>query len=391
MSVLTRHVEAAQHYLADRGLDGWLLVDFQQNNPVFWQFIGERRFTTRRAYLLVTPEQTPQFLLHYVDANRLTDLGFPVHVYRNLDEQIAGLTQLIGGARRVAMEYSPMGALPVASRVDGGTLDLVRSLNVEIIPSADLLQYVVARWGEEQLSSHRRAVAKLTQILQELFDHLRREIPRGITEYEACQFLLQRFGEEALVTESGPIVAVNAHSGDPHYEPGPEGSSPIRLGDWILVDWWAKENTPGAVYADMTWVAYAGSTVPADCRRVFDVVRSARDVAVGFLEDAFAGGRVVQGWEVDQMARQVIADAGYGAFFTHRLGHSIGEQDHGNGVNLDSFETRDTRSVIPGAAFSVEPGIYLPEFGVRLEINVYQSANGPEITTPVQREVVLLG
>ncbi|MBI2941755.1 MAG: aminopeptidase P family protein [Chloroflexi bacterium] len=389
MSDRESRVQAAQSFLQENRLDGWLLVDFHQNNPVFWQLIGDRRHTTRRAYLFIGPGREPRFLLHHVDANRLADLGWPIDIYRSLDEQVAGLRHLVGGHSTLAMEYSPLGALPVASRVDGGTLELVRSLGPTVVSSADLLQFVVARWTDAQLATHRRGVARLEQALRETFAHIAQGVDSGITEWDARQFMSSRFADLGLTTEDGPVVAVNEHTGDPHYEPTERASAQIARGDWLLIDFWARETTSGAVYGDMTWVGRVGAPPTDEQQRVFAVVREARDRAVAFLEQSTVPGEV-QGWEVDRVARQVIDTAGYADAFTHRLGHSIGEQVHASGVNLDGFETMDTRRVIPGVAFSVEPGIYLPHFGVRLEINVYQSATGPEVTTPVQRDIVVV-
>jgi Xaa-Pro dipeptidase len=381
----------AKSYLRESGLDGWLLADFQHGNPVFDQVVGGRRHTTRRCFLLITPEGPPTFLLHFIDAGRLADLGWPIQVYRNLGEQDAGLRRLLAGRRRVAMEYSPDGALPVVSRVDAGTVERVRGLGSEVVSSADLLQYAVARWTPEQLAGHREAAAKLGEVVLSTFTYIGQNLDRGIREHHAVAYMLGLFDQMGLTTEDPPTVCVDAHSGDPHYSPSPEASAELRRGQWVLIDLWAKLLAPEAVYADITWVGYAGDRPPTEHARVFGVVRDARDRAIEFLGDSLAAGRPVEGWEVDRVAREVIAAAGLGDHFTHRLGHSIGTAIHSNGVNLDGYETRDTRRLIPGVGVSVEPGVYLPEFGVRTEVDVYVSAAGPEVTTPIQREIVRIG
>jgi Xaa-Pro dipeptidase len=382
----------AQGFLRQQRIDGWLLVDFQQNNPVFWQVIGRRRHTTRRAFLLIPPDGPPRFLLHMVDAERLADLGWPIEIYQNRAEQEAGLARLLEGRQRIAMEYSPMCALPVVSRVDAGTVEEIRALGIEVVSSGDVLQYAVARWSAEQVEAHRYAAAGVVQIVREAFDFIGANLHRQPSEFEICQFMRDRMAVMGLMTEEGPAVAVDAHSGDPHYEPSAEHSSPIAPGSWILIDIWAKRNQPRAIYGDTTWVAYAGETIPPAIQRAFDSVRRARDAALKLLEDAWRHGRALEGWEVDEVARAIIRADGYGQAFTHRLGHSLGETVHGTGVNLDGFETRDTRKIIPGLGFTVEPGVYLPTFGVRLEVNVYVDPDrGPVVTTPLQESIVTIG
>jgi len=381
----------AQAYLGTSGLDGWLVYDFQRSNPIFWQVVGGPRHTTRRCFLLIPPLGTPTFLLHHVDANRLADLGWPIRTYLGLADMDAGLRALLAGRRRLAMEYSPECALPVVSRVDAGTIELIRSLGPEVVSSADLLQYAVARWTPEQLALHRSAGQKLGDVVQGAFAFVGRSLGTGAGESDVVAFMRDRFAQANLTTEEGPVVAVGAHSGDPHYSPTPETSVPIAAGDWVLIDLWAKEQAPNAVYADITWVGYAGDSVPERYARAFKVVREARDLALDFLADAHRQGRPVEGWEVDRVARRHVEAAGLGPFFTHRLGHSLGVAVHSNGVNLDGFETHDTRRIIPGVAFTVEPGVYLPEFGVRTEVDVYVGPSGPEVTTPIQGDVVLIG
>lgn len=384
-------LEEAQAYLREHHLDGWLLEDFHQNNPILWQVVGGRRHTTRRAFLLIPPDGTPHFLLHMIDAERLSDLGWPIDVYLSRADQDAGLARLVHDRERLAMEYSPACALPVVSRVDAGTIEQVRALGVEIVSSGDVLQYAVSRWSTEQLRTHEVAAPAVVSVAQEAFAFIGNHLARGVDELAARDFILERFAALGLATESGPTVAVNAHSGDPHYEATAATARPIKNGDWVLIDLWAKQNVAGSVYADTTWVGRVGKGVPPLNLRVFDCVLRARDSAIDHLNVAWQDGRQLEGWEVDEVARRSIEQDGFARHFTHRLGHSLGEAIHSNGVNLDGFETRDTRKIIPGLAFTVEPGIYLPELGVRLEIDVYMDrARGPVVTTPLQRDVVII-
>jgi Xaa-Pro aminopeptidase len=308
------------------------------------------------------------------------------------------LKHLLGSARRVLMEYSPGNAIPYVSRVDAGTLELVRSLGVDVASSADALASVVAAWDAADLASHERAAQALERAKDALFTAMRSVLAlcQVWTEVDAQAHLVKTFEEEGLECDHPPVVAVNAHAGDPHYAPDPSVAFPIKHGDLVLVDLWAREarRPDGGLgaYADITWMATAAETPPPDQVQVWETVRSAREAAVRFLQERLAAGQPPQGGEVDRAARAVIQSAGYGASFTHRTGHSIGWQGaHGDGVNIDDFETHDTRLLRPGAAFSIEPGIYLPEFGVRSEINVAITPGGQvRVTTPPQQELVRL-
>ncbi|HEV8638261.1 MAG TPA: M24 family metallopeptidase [Chloroflexota bacterium] len=385
----TERIRAAQQGLRENGLDGWLLYDFQGKNPIFWQLLGVPRHTTRRCYLLIPREGEARLLVHRIDASALAPFGIEAETYLTWQQLAERLPLFLGGSRRLAMDYAPGCILPVVSRADAGTVELVRSLGVEVVSSADLIQAAVARWSDRDLEDHRSAAAGLMASLDALWEHVRRAVDGGLTEHAAQQFLLRQFAERGLATEDPPVVAVNAHAGDPHYEPSAEDSTPIRRGDWLLVDLWARQDRPGTVYADSTWVACLGQPT-AEQREVFDVVVRARDAAVARIRDGLRRGEPVQGWQVDRAARDLVEAAGYGEYFTHRTGHSLGQQVHGPGVNLDDFETHDTRSLIEGIAVTVEPGIYLPEFGVRSEIDVVITPDGPLVTLPEQRDVTLL-
>ncbi|MBI2886059.1 MAG: aminopeptidase P family protein [Chloroflexi bacterium] len=378
----------AQRALLESPLDGWLLYDFRHSNPLFWELLGASLHSTRRVFMLLRREAAPLLLVHQVDAGHFPREGLEQREYRSREELQALLRQALGGCHRVAMEYSPLGALPALSWVDAGTLELVRSLGMAVESSAELVQAALCRLTDGELVSHRRAAKALSRIVLEAFDYVGAQAPRGVDELAVTGFIRERFVTAGLWTDEGPIVAVNQHAGDPHYAPTPETSLPIRPGDWVLIDLWAKE--PEGIFADITWVAYVGAQPPPTHRRVFQVVTGARDAAVDFLRREVAAGRYPQGWEADRVAREFIAAAGYGDRFTHRLGHSLGQVVHGYGANLDGYETLDTRRLTPGLAFTIEPGVYLPDFGMRSEIDLYMGESGPEITSAAQREIVLV-
>jgi Xaa-Pro dipeptidase len=378
----------AQEFLSQEQLPSWLIYDYRHSNPIFWQAVTPSGHVTRPCFLYIPAVGMPQLLVHHVDAGKFAESGIDQLVYRNRQTMLEYLRQLLSDISTVAMEYSPQNELPRVSRVDAGTLELVRNLGVEVVSSADLMQYATQRWTPAQLDGHRRAADALGHIVGEAFDYIRRQ---PLNEYDVADYIRRRYKEMGLVAADGPIVAANEHSANPHYEPAPEGSHIFQPGDWVLIDLWAKERDGDAVYADITWVACIGNRVPERHQQIFDIVVGARDAALKYLEGSFRQGMAVQGWQVDAVARQYIEERGYGPHFTHRLGHSISYEVHGEAVNLDGFETHDTRRIIPGIGFSIEPGIYLPdEFGMRSEIDVYMSESGPYASSPVQREVVLI-
>ena len=379
-----------QEYMAAQGLEGWLLYDYRGMNPIFWDLVGPISNVTRPCWLWVPAHGEPRLLVSYVDQGRFAHLGIPTTLFASRHEMADRLKAILSDVGSVAMEYSSQAALPRVSRVDAGTVELVRSLGPEVVSSADLLQYATQRWDEGQLRSHRLAADKLGRIVQDAFCYIGKSLRTGPTEYDVAEFIRQRFSEEGLESDEGPVVAANEHGSDPHFEPTPQSSSIIGRGDWLLIDLWGRLPGEGTVFADITWTAYVGDSVPPRQQQVFDAVIGARDAALAVLVRAFREGRPLEGWQVDKVARDYVAEAGYGQYFSHRLGHSLGREVHGNAVNLDGWETHDTRKVIPGVAVTIEPGIYLPEFGVRSEIDVYISADGPQVTTLVQRAVVLI-
>ena len=376
------------------GLDGWLFYDFRHLDPIAYRvlLLDPSLHVTRRWYYWVPAQGTPVKLQHGIEPHVLDGLPGDARAYVSWRDQQAALGSLLHSAKRVAMQYSPMNAIPYLSRVDAGTIDLVRSLGAEVVTSADLVQQFEAVWDGAQLSSHQVAAEGLRAIVDEAFGFVGTSLAArsSLTEYGLQQYILSCMQARGLVTSSPPIAAVNAHSADPHYGPASQGSAPIRQGDLVLIDLWAKQPGPGAVYADITWTGFVGATVPTRHQDIFQIVRRARDAAVTFVQGRVRAGEFPYGWEVDDICRQVIQDAGYGQYFVHRTGHSIGEEVHGNGANIDNLETQDARRLLPGTCFSIEPGIYLPEdFGIRSELDVYLSSHDAVVYgQPVQADLL---
>lgn len=394
-SQFSARVSRIQQAIRDQpGLDGWLFYDFRHLDPIAYRvlLLDTSLHVTRRWYYWIPAQGAPIKLQHRIEPHVLDGLPGESRLYVSWREQQTALGSLLHSAKRIAMQYSPMNAIPYLSRVDAGTLDLVRSLQVEVVTSADLVQQFEAVWDERQLASHRVAAEGLRTIVDEAFAWVGTSLGerRDLTEYGLQQYILSRMQARGLVTSSPPITAVNVHSADPHYGPSAEGSTPIRQGDLVLIDLWAKQPGQGAVYADITWTAFVGQSVPARHQEVFQIVRRARDAAVTFVQNQVQAGAFPYGWEVDDVCRQVIQDAGYGKYFVHRTGHSIGEEVHGNGANIDNLETQDTRRLLPDTCFSIEPGIYLPEeFGIRSELDVYLSSHDAVVHgQPVQTEII---
>ena len=387
-SELKRTFERAQAYLCQHRIDGWLLHDFQGNNPILWQLYGSQPHTTRRVDLLIPAQGEVRLLVSAIDAGQFRDFPGDVVPYLDAEQYRAQLSALLQGARSIAMEYSAGSSLPVVSRVDAGTVELVRGMGVEVVSSADLVQYTVALWTPGQAAGHRQAATAVRNAVEAGFS-LAGQRAGQTDEFAVVQAISDSFANAGLTTSAGPIAAVNAHSGDPHYEPSAERSATIQPGDWLLIDAWAKLlGQEESVYADITWVAVIGRPPSDREQQIFRIVRDARDAAIEFLQAELSAGRPVTGAAVDGVARRVIVASDYGDRFIHRLGHSIGTETHSNGVNLDGFETNDTRTIMPGSAFSVEPGIYLPDFGVRLEANALAHESGVEVTTELQQEIV---
>jgi Xaa-Pro aminopeptidase len=387
-------VSTIQAAVRQAGLDGWLLYDFRGLNVLARRIldIPGDAILSRRWFYLVPAEGEPRKLVHRIEPHALDHLPGSARAYLRWQELEAGVGDLVAGRRRLAMEYVPRNANPYVSRVDAGTVELVRSFGAEIVPSGDLVQQFEATWDDEQWAMHLEAAKHTRSAYDVAFGFIAERVRGGgsVRETEVQQRILDHFAAHRLVTDHPPIVGVGPHSGDPHYAPGPGSDAAIREGDFVLIDLWAKLARPRAVYSDLTWTAFVGREVPARYEEIFQVVRRARDAAIGRVRDAYAAGQPLCGWEVDQAARDVIEAAGYGPSFCHRTGHSIGQETHGNGANMDNLETHEERRVLPRTCFSVEPGIYLPEFGVRSEVNVFVHAGGAvHVTGGAPQEHVL--
>ena len=382
--------------LGDAQLDGWLFYDFRLSDPLAYRILGlsEDGIATRRWFCYVPARGKPRAIVSAVEAHRLDPLGVEKIVYRSHTEMIAALRKVLSGARRIAMDYSPGCAIPYVSRVDAGTVEIVRAIGVEVVTAADLIQRFEATLTREQLGSHQRAASALRTIVDETFSEISRLLAadRKVSEVSVQESVMARFAARGLVTHAPPIVAVNEHSADPHYGPAAKHDRAIRRGDFVLLDLWAKESASDSIYADFTWVAFAGDKVPAEHARIFKIVVDARDAAVALVQRRVAAGVPVSGREADRAARSVIEAAGFGDAFVHRTGHSIGREVHGTGANLDSLETLDDRSLIDHTCFSVEPGIYLPgKFGVRSELDMtIEDGRATVSGEPRQREIVAL-
>jgi Xaa-Pro dipeptidase len=388
---------AIQAALREQKLDGWLLYDFRTINILAARIAGTVEGNRSRRWAYFIPANgSPRKLAHKIEPMALDHLpGDDKTVYLRWQDFEAGIGHLVNGAKRVAMEYAPRNGNPYISRVDGGTIELVRSFGVDVVSSGDLIQQFEAVWTDEQWAMHLEAATHTNAAYDVAWNYIASEVKaKGFTtELDVQARIMQHFADNKMTTYHPPIVGEGPHSGDPHYAPNPEGNSKIVPGSFVLIDLWAKMDRPMAVYSDLTRVGYLGAEVPKKINDVFHIVAAARDAGIACVKDAFAAGRPLQGWEVDNATRAVIEKAGYGEFFTHRTGHNIGQETHGNGCHIDGLETKEERSVMRRTCFSIEPGIYLPEFGVRSEINVYVDGQGGVHVTggDLQREVVRVG
>jgi len=386
-------IKEMQRDLRAAKLDGWLFYDFRGRDPIALRLLtlGEG-MRTRRWFYFVPAKGAPRKLLHKIETAALDGLPGDAAYYASHAELAANLKKMLRGAKRVAMQYSPKNQIPYVAMVDAGTIELVRETGAKVVSSADLVQKYEACWTAEQLASHRAAGMAIDRIVAETFAFAAKSVreKRAITEYDLKQFILREFAAAGIVADDGPDVAVNANASDPHYGPSAEKAAAVREGDFLLLDVWGKTKEKGSVYYDITWVGYLGATVPKKIAEVFAVVRDARDRAVELIRSRVAAGKDLMGWEVDRAAREVIEKAGYGKYFFHRTGHNIAESIHGNGANMDDLETHDVRRVIALTCTSVEPGIYLKEFGIRSEVDVYIGEREAFVTGAVQTEVLAL-
>lgn len=373
--------------------DCWLFYDHHHRDPISYKILGlpESLFVTRRWFYVIPAEGDPIKLVHRIEAGNLNALPGSQREYSSWRELWDNLKAMLEPHKSIAMQYSPNNLIPYIGLVDAGTVELVRSFGKEIVSSGDLVARFEAAWTDEQIKSHFAARDSMDPIVAEAFKEIGRRVRNGgTTEYDMQQWIAEAFRREDLIAEDLPIVAVNANSGNPHYEPRLETSARIKPGDFVLLDVWAKKKMPNAVYYDITWTGVIGAPSEKQAK-IFNIVRDARDAGVKKVQEAFAAKRKIAGWEVDEATRAHIASAGLAEFFTHRTGHSIGVTVHGNGANMDNLETKDEREIIPNSCFSIEPGVYLPgEFGVRSEVDVLTRNGSAEVTGKIQRELVLI-
>jgi Xaa-Pro aminopeptidase len=388
------HIASLQKALQQDKLDGWLFYSFRGSDPIAENILrlDHAKFTTRRWFYFVPAAGTPQKFVHAIETGTLDALPGDKHIYLPWQELHRLLGEKLKGSKRIAMQYSPMNAIPYISRVDAGTVELIRSFGVEIVSSADLVQVFEAVWTDEQLQTHLYAAKNMREIVDEITREVRRRIQDNVsaTEVEIQEFIVKQYDQRDLMAGHPPIVAINAHSADPHYAPNLEDNFKMKKGDFLLVDMWSKRRVPHAVYDDITWTYFIGDSVPSEHQKIFNVVRDGRDAAIKAAQERYPGAETLFGWQIDEEARQSITKAGYGQYFLHRTGHSIHEEVHGNGANIDNLETQDSRRLLPRTCFSIEPGVYLKgSFGVRSEVDMYLSDNEAIVTgLPIQTEVI---
>jgi Xaa-Pro dipeptidase len=389
-------VAAVQAALRADGIDAWLLYDFRGINPIAGDLTGVNRqgghLATRRWYYLIPASGEPRGLVHAIERNSLAHLPGRAERYAGRDQLEAGLRALLLGLRRVAMEYSPKCAIPYVSRVDAGTIELVRAAGAEVVSSGDLIQRFASVWDGAAIATHHEAAAKLYRIKDQAFEAIAQRTRDSVptTEYDVQQLMAQWFRDQGLVTDSDPNVSAEDNAGNPHYLPTVASSRPIRSGELVLLDLWGKLDRPGAVFADITWIGFTGRQIPDRYVKAFAAVAAARDAGIALVQRAASAGQELRGWQVDRAASSVLKSAGYGDRILHRTGHSLGESVHGNGVNMDDYETHDDRRLLVGTGFTIEPGVYFDDFGVRSEINMIVGPDGAQVTGPIQTEIVAL-
>lgn len=373
-------LNAVQDALTQFGFDGWLLYDFRGSNILAHRILHlPEDFTPSRRFLYFIPASgTPQKLVHRIENDALDHLPGDKTMYLKWQELEDGIGKMVSGCSRLAMEYSPRNGNPYISRVDAGTVEVVKSFGCDVQPSGDLISIFEATLSADQLQTHYKAAELCDAAFGIAWQFIAEQVrSKGSVEESAVrEQIMQHFADNNMTTYHAPIVGVNENGGNPHYETGTGTNTTIREGDFVLVDLWAKLDVPGAIYADLTRTGYVGTEVPEEYTQIFDIVAAGRDAGIACVKDAFAENRPLQGWEVDDAVRAVISDAGYGTEFCHRTGHSMGQETHGNGTHMDNLETHETRLILPRTLFTIEPGIYLPEFGVRSEVDVYIHADG---------------
>lgn len=387
------NLPAIQAALRERNMDAWLFYDHHHRDPIAYRVLGipAGLMVTRRWFYVIPAKGEPVKLVHKIESGHLDTLPGSKRQYAGWQELFDQVKAMLSNFRDIAMQYSPNNLVFYVSLVDGGTLEMIRGLGKNVVSSGDLVAQFEATWTDEQIKTHFAARDAIDSITAEAFKEIGRRVRNGgTTESDIQRWFMEAFAREHLITDDPPIVAVNANSGNPHYEPQAKTSAPIRQGDFVLLDVWAKKNTPDAVYYDITWTGFVGKAPSDRMREIFQVVSQARDAGVKTVKEAVAAGRQIAGWEVDQAVRGHIKKAGFGEYFIHRTGHSIGTDVHANGANMDDLEVHDERRILPNSCFSIEPGIYLPEFGVRSEVNVLVRPKAAEVTGKIQNEIVTI-
>ena len=389
-------ITAVQAALAADGLDGWLLYDFRGLNPIAADVTGVSRqgghLATRRWYYLIPATGEPRGLVHAIEKNSLAHLPGTTERYAGRDQLEAGLRRLLTGVKRVAMEYSPLCAIPYVSRIDAGTVELVRQAGADVASSGDLIQRFSAVWDADAITTHRQASDKLYRVKDRAFEAVAQRVRDGVatTEYDIQQLMAGWFRDEGLVSDAEPNVSAQENAGNPHYLPTASVHRTIHAEELVLLDLWGKLDRPRAVYADITWIGFTGRRAPDRIVQAFTAICGARDAAVSLVQERTRAGRELRGFEVDRAASSVLKAAGYGAQILHRTGHSLGESVHGNGVNMDDYETHDDRRLLDGTGFTIEPGVYFDDFGVRTEINMVVAPRDAAVTGPLQTAIQAL-
>jgi Xaa-Pro aminopeptidase len=390
-------LQEIRQFLADNQLDGWLLYDFRRSNPIVHRLLGlgTDLHLTRRFVFWIPAHGEPLLLASSIETHLFEHLPFELRTYRNRHEWHAAIARILEGAQRVAVEYSPMGQLPSVSYLDAGTAEYLRSFGIELSSSADLISMIESVWTDEQIAENLVTARTLRDIMMATIEHARSLAHlRTATEHDLQQFVLQAFDRNSLITDHPPIVAVGVNTADPHYEPSPSTIARIEPDSLLLLDMWAKSRAQSATYADITWTVWLGSSPPSEITAIAQLVFAARDAALELVRRRFAQRQPLYGYEVDDAARNLIGSAGYGDYFVHRTGHNIGTDVHGYGTNMDNYETCDSRRILPGTSFSIEPGIYLPAlFGIRSECDVVVTNNGDVLvpTEPLQQSLIVFG
>ena len=386
-------LSAIQAALRERNIDAWLFYDHHHRDPIAYRVLGlpPGQMVTRRWFYLIPADGEPLKLVHKIEPGHLDTLPGSKHQYSGWQQLFEQLKAILANYRDVAMQYSPNNLVFTVSLVDGGTIDLVRGLGKNVVSSCDLVALFEATLTSDQIASHFAARDAIDPITTAAFQEIGRRVRNGGTnEHEIQQWIVEAFRRENLVADDMPVVAVNANSSNPHYSPDPKNSKPIREGDFVLLDIWAKKNTPGAAYYDITWTGFVGKSPSDRMREIFKIVSQARDVGVKTVKAGVSDGKAIAGWEVDRAVRNHIKSAGFDEYFIHRTGHSIASEVHANGANMDDLEIHDERRILPNSLFSIEPGIYLPEFGVRSEVNMLVRPQGAEVTGTIQSEIVII-